>query len=220
MAQKKAVPTDDELSAMFAGIGDDEEEVQTTTVTAPSTQTSTNTKPTPTSSTDDDNDDDPIAELTRLAAVPRTDSRPPTPRINSSAATSTGRRSGDIVHTPPSSGSARSSIEKARNSGEATERPPPVSSGSVQQRSPVIARALTPQAARAPVSAPSPAPAPAPAPTAKSGGSWWGGLSSLASAAVKQAEAAVKEIQNNEEAQKWAEQVKGNVGALRGLGVL
>ena len=36
---------------------------------------------------------------------------------------------------------------------------------------------------------------------------------------MKQAEAAVKEIQKNEEAQKWAEQVRGNVGALRGLGM-
>ncbi|OKL59430.1 hypothetical protein UA08_05431 [Talaromyces atroroseus] len=51
-----------------------------------------------------------------------------------------------------------------------------------------------------------------------SGGGWWGGLLSTASAAMKQAEAAVKEIQNNEEAQKWAEQVRGNVGALRDLG--
>lgn len=50
------------------------------------------------------------------------------------------------------------------------------------------------------------------------GGGWWGGLFATASAAMKQAEAAVKEIQNNEEAQRWAQQVKGNVGALRDLG--
>ncbi|KAJ0422471.1 maintenance of telomere capping protein 1 [Aspergillus carlsbadensis] len=50
------------------------------------------------------------------------------------------------------------------------------------------------------------------------GGGWWGGLFATASAAMKQAEAAVKEIQHNEEAQKWAQQVKGNVGALRDLG--
>jgi len=42
----------------------------------------------------------------------------------------------------------------------------------------------------------------------------------LASAAVKQAQGAVKEIQKNEEAQKWAEQVKGygNLN-IRGLGM-
>ncbi|PGH09286.1 hypothetical protein GX51_00728 [Blastomyces parvus] len=50
------------------------------------------------------------------------------------------------------------------------------------------------------------------------GGGWWGGIFATASAAVKQAEAAVKEIQKNEEAQKWADQVRGNVGALRGFG--
>lgn len=50
------------------------------------------------------------------------------------------------------------------------------------------------------------------------GGGWWGGFFATASAAMKQAEAAVKEIQNNEEAQKWAQQMKGNVGALKDLG--
>ncbi|GKZ18015.1 hypothetical protein AbraIFM66951_001507 [Aspergillus brasiliensis] len=53
---------------------------------------------------------------------------------------------------------------------------------------------------------------------ASSGGGWWGGIFATASAAMKQAEAAVKEIQQNEEAQKWAQQMKGNVGALKDLG--
>lgn len=53
---------------------------------------------------------------------------------------------------------------------------------------------------------------------AAAGGGWWGGIWSTASAAMKQAEAAVKEIQQNEEAKKWADQMRGNVGALRGLG--
>lgn len=51
------------------------------------------------------------------------------------------------------------------------------------------------------------------------GQGWWGGLVATASAAVKTAEAAVKEIQQNEEAKRWTEQVKGNVGALKGLGI-
>lgn len=51
-----------------------------------------------------------------------------------------------------------------------------------------------------------------------SGGGWWGGLLSTATAAMKQAEVVVKEIQQNEEAKKWADQVRGNVGALRGIG--
>lgn len=57
---------------------------------------------------------------------------------------------------------------------------------------------------------------------AASDGGWWGGWSSniltTATAAMKQAEAAVSHIQQNEDARKWAEQVRGNVGALRGIG--
>jgi hypothetical protein len=54
---------------------------------------------------------------------------------------------------------------------------------------------------------------------AAQGGGWWGGILATASAAVKQAETAVKDLQNNEEAQKWADSVRGNlnVGALKGL---
>jgi hypothetical protein len=61
-------------------------------------------------------------------------------------------------------------------------------------------------------------------PSSSGGGGWWGGIfataSATAAAAVKQAEAAVKEIQQNEEALKWADQVRGNVGALRDLGTV
>jgi hypothetical protein len=66
---------------------------------------------------------------------------------------------------------------------------------------------------KAPIAQPADTPS-----TGGGGGSWWGGIFATASAAVKTAEAAVKEIQQNEEAKRWAEQVKGNVGALRGLG--
>ncbi|OAA62172.1 putative protein family UPF0615 [Cordyceps fumosorosea ARSEF 2679] len=59
-------------------------------------------------------------------------------------------------------------------------------------------------------------------PPAASGGSWWGGIMSTASAAMKQAEAAYKEVQQNEDAKKWAEQVRGfkglDIGALRNYG--
>ena len=53
---------------------------------------------------------------------------------------------------------------------------------------------------------------------AAAGGGWWGSIVATAAAAAKTAEAAVKEIQHNEEFKRRAEQVKGNVGALRGLG--
>lgn len=64
----------------------------------------------------------------------------------------------------------------------------------------------------------------------QAGGGWWGGwlstatatATATANAAMKQAEAAYKEIQHNEEAKKWTEQVKGikgiDVGALRHYG--
>ncbi|GAB0134324.1 hypothetical protein EsDP_00002701 [Epichloe bromicola] len=57
----------------------------------------------------------------------------------------------------------------------------------------------------------------------QAGGGWWGGILSTATGVMKQAEAAYKEIQHNEEAKKWAEQVRGlsggiDVGALRSYG--
>ncbi|KAK2599921.1 hypothetical protein QQS21_005304 [Conoideocrella luteorostrata] len=57
----------------------------------------------------------------------------------------------------------------------------------------------------------------------QAGGGWWGGILSTASGVMKQAEAAYKEIQHNEEAKKWADQVRGlsggiDVGALRSYG--
>jgi hypothetical protein len=57
----------------------------------------------------------------------------------------------------------------------------------------------------------------------QSGGGWWGGILSTATGVMKQAENAYKEIQHNEEAKKWADQVRGlsggiDVGALRNYG--
>lgn len=52
------------------------------------------------------------------------------------------------------------------------------------------------------------------------GGGWWGSIFTQASAAMKTAEAAVKDLQQHEEAKKWAEHVRGNVGVLRGFGTL
>ncbi|KAI0126821.1 maintenance of telomere capping protein 1, partial [Xylariales sp. AK1849] len=57
------------------------------------------------------------------------------------------------------------------------------------------------------------------------GGGWWGGMGGIfatatatAAAAAKRAEAAVKEIQQSEDAKKYLEQVKGNVGYIRSYG--
>ncbi|KAK0391886.1 hypothetical protein NLU13_1384 [Sarocladium strictum] len=66
------------------------------------------------------------------------------------------------------------------------------------------------------------APAPAEQTPQQEGGGWWGVFSSTANAALKQAEAAYKEIQQNEEAKKWADQVRGlshlDVSTLKSYG--
>lgn len=142
----------------------------------------------------------------------RPTSRPNTPKLSSSSAASSNRRGADIA-TPSSTGSARTSEDRAappRKSGESTRSfhqsiAPP-------QEEPA-------KAAAAPK---------AEAPAAASGGSWWGGgwggilntATEAANAAKKQAEAAYQELQKNQEAQKWAEQVRGRVGDLRGMGML
>jgi hypothetical protein len=59
------------------------------------------------------------------------------------------------------------------------------------------------------------------APAASSGSSWggWGSsLFSAATAAVKQAETLAKEISGGEEAQRWADQVRGNMRGLQEFG--
>ena len=134
---------------------------------------------------------DPLAELQNLASQ-RPASRPSTP----SKRTSTG--------TPP-----RSSEEKttSRKSGDSS-RPYHTSITPAETTGTPSEAEITPQSSGS---------------QSKSndggGGGWWGGLFATASAAVKQAEAAVQEIRKNEEAQKWADQVRGNVNSLKGLGM-
>ncbi|KAF2177106.1 hypothetical protein K469DRAFT_733098 [Zopfia rhizophila CBS 207.26] len=150
---------------------------------------------------------DALKELEELEALEkyqrpepaRPSSRSNTPKLSSSTTSSNARRTG--ITTPSSTGSARTSEDKAqapRKSGE--------SARSFHQ-----SFAPTEEEPVKPAEEPK-----------QSGGGWWGGLLSTATAtanaARKQAEAAYKEIQKNEEAQRWAEQVRGNVGALRGIG--
>ena len=148
-----------------------------------------------------------LAELDNLAQRPA--SRPGTPSLKSTTIPS-GNRSPKRTSTATPPPGNRSSEEKSasgsapRKSGESTR--------SFHQSQTVFTPATTTEE-----ESPEPEPAPAPAPVS-SGGGWWGGLLSTATAAVSQAQAAVKEIQRNEEAQRWAEQMRGNVGALRGFG--
>ncbi|CAN9158187.1 unnamed protein product [Alternaria alternata] len=161
-------------------------------------------------------DDDALKDLEELEqlgksqpAAPRQVSRPNTPKVSSSSTTSSTRRAPGVA-TPSSAGSARTSEDNRpappRKSGESTR-------SFHQSFAPTEEEPAKPRA-------------PEPREEKQSGGSWWGGgwggLVSTATAAAetarKQAEAAYQEIQKNQEAQRWAEQVRGNVGALRGIG--
>jgi hypothetical protein len=140
-----------------------------------------------------------LAELENLGAQ-QPPSRPHTPRIQSVKR---------ATATPPPA-SSRNSEEKAsgpRKSAESarsyhTSFTPSATSSDLQEAE-----------RKAPIAQPAD-----PAASTSSGGGWWGGIFATASAAVKTAEAAVKEIQHNEEAKRWAEQVKGNIGVLQGFG--
>ncbi|KAF4952810.1 hypothetical protein FSARC_12564 [Fusarium sarcochroum] len=134
-------------------------------------------------------DQDILADLESELAAEQP-SRPHTPRLKDAAA----RRS---TATPPA-GDSRKSTDSAR-SLKATFTPSATSSE-------------LHEAEKKPTSEPVQQQDPTPQP---SGGGWWGGILSTASAAMKQAEAAVTQIQQNEEAKKWADQVKG----IRGLDV-
>lgn len=195
MAAKKpkAVPTDDELNRMLEGLGEEEPPIPSTT-----------SKKLSRTRTAEDMEAE-LAELENLGR-PQPDARPRTPRV----ATPVGGKSAQTKRGTPPLGSARSSEEKQavpRRSGESTR------SFHTSFTPSATSSEVTEAERRTPV-AEVPVPVQAPAAT----GGWWGGILATASAAVKTAEAAVKEIQQNEEAKRWAEQVKGNVGALRGLG--
>jgi Family of unknown function (DUF5427) len=195
MAQKKAL-TDEELLAQFEGIGGD------TPASTKGGKSTTTKGSAPLAA------DDPLAELENLANFKPT-SRPNTPKLSQN------QRSHGAA-TPGSTGSARTSEEKSRSnlprkSGESTrsyhQGLTPTSEEERAEEEAQQARAEVEQEEKAA--------------TGSSGGwgGWFSGITAAATAAAKQAEAAVKEIQKNEEAQKWAEQMRGNVGALRGLGM-
>ena len=191
---KKEKLTDEELFAQFEGLEGDGAAVQPPKLVKGGQQS----------------DADLLEEL-GLPERPKPSSRPHTPRPQSTSTTSAARSSPKLTRapTPSSTDGARSSEEKAgqRKSGESTRSFhnsfTPASSGEGETE-PEKSGSFVPEAVQA----------------QSSGGGWWGSVFSTASAAVKQAEALAKEIRQNEEAQRWAEQVKGNVGALRGLGTL
>lgn len=189
----KAAPTNDDLLKQFDDLGVDD-------VPPASKGTAAKTSKAAAAS---QAEQDLLAELENLGAE-KPASRPHTPRIGTKVSpikrTATG--------TPPPASSNRSSEDKnaaMRKSGESTRSfhtsfTPSATSSDLQEAE-----------KKSPIAQPA-------EPAVASGGGWWGGLLATASAAVKTAESAVKEIQQNEEAKRWAEQVKGNVGVLRGFG--
>jgi hypothetical protein len=199
MAQKKAL-TDEELLAQLEGIGDNG--TASTPAKASAKKGTSSSKVLA---------DDPLAELESLAKA-KPSSRPNTPRLSSSALN---RNSSPVrrgaTATPSSSDSARNSEDKPRSNL------PPRKSGESTRS---FHQGLTPTSEETPDDENVPLKKAAEPEQQSSGGGWWGSVFATATTVVKQAEAAVKEIQKNEEAQRWATQVRGNVGALAGLGRL
>ena len=189
---KKEKLTDEELFAQFEGLEGDGSAVQAS-------------KP----ATGGKQSDADLLEELGIPERPKPSSRPHTPRQQSTSTAPAARSSPKLTRaaTPNSTDGGRSSDEKARlrKSGDSPRSLhksfTPASSGEGETE-PEKSAPLVPETVQA----------------QSSGGGWWGSVFSTASAAVKQAEALAKEIRQNEEAQRWAEQVKGNVGALRGLG--
>lgn len=191
MTSKKERLTDEELLAQFDDV------VEATAKTVPKASTS------------DQHSEADLFEELGIPERPKPASRPHTPHLTSKSTTPALRSSPKRSTTASPPDATRSSEEKLqlRKSGDSSRSfhtsftPATEAEGEAEPE-----RSVKPE--------------PAPKPAQRSGGGWWGGIISTATAAVKQAEALAKEIQQNEEAQRWAEQVKGNVGALRGLGRL
>ncbi|KAI9931827.1 hypothetical protein ASPWEDRAFT_49469 [Aspergillus wentii DTO 134E9] len=190
MPPKSSKPTSDELLAQFDDLGIDSSDKQQQQQQQPAS-TSAN-------AATGQSEQDILAELDNLASQ-RPSSGPGTPRLSTNEPRPSIKSPKPAANATPSAG--RSSEEKpARKSAESgrSSRAGNKAGNNVQQSD--SEKAAAEEAAQG------------------GGGGWWGGFFATASAAMKQAEAAVKEIQNNEEAQKWAQQVKGNVGTLKDIG--
>ena len=189
MPPKGIKPTSDELLAQFDNLGIDQSSDQ---ASKPSLA-----PPTPANDNTNAEQEDILAELDSLATQ-RPSSGPGTPRLSTDkprSSTRSPRPSATFDRSNEDKEGVRQPDETGRssragNKPEQTKQEGETTTASQEQ---------------------------------SEGGGWWGGwlatASATASAAMKQAEAAVKEIQNNEEAQRWAQQVKGNVGVLRELGM-
>lgn len=193
-SKRSQAPTDDQLDELFQGIGDDS-----------GVKKSTKSKSAASKPRNDKAQQDILADLESELGGEEPAARPHTPRIIKDS-----KRTSTATPPPPTTrlsedrpaAVVRKSVDSTRSLHASFT--PSATSSDLQDAE---KRGFAEQTPAAP---------------AASGGGWWGGIfataTATANAAMKQAEAAYKEIQQNEEAMKWAEQVKGNVGALRGLG--
>lgn len=195
---KKAGPTSDELLAQFDSLS-----------TAPSTSTrppktvtakARSSGPAKSSQTESDLLKD-LGDLAKPTSRPGTPSLKPNPSSN--AASRSPVRTSTATPPPGRSSEEKASFGGLRKSGDSAR-------SSTQP-------AYTPATTTA--GEESPEPEDTPSQNAGGGGGWWGGLLSTATAAVSQAQKAVQDIQKNEDAQKYFEQVKGNVGVIKGFGM-
>ena len=194
----------DELLADLDQLGSEE---QPTPTAAPATTTSkAPTKPPKPATVTTEEGDNPFDDLEKkLAAKPAPiTSRPSTPRLSSSTTSGTNKSPKLVEHTPASSGppSGRTSEDRLRS------MPAQVRSSGEGSRSYHQSFTPNPEQQQEKVQQES------------GGGGWWGSMFSAASAAVKQAENLAKEIRGNEEALRWAEQVKGYGINLQSLSML
>ncbi|PTB66022.1 hypothetical protein BBK36DRAFT_1120070 [Trichoderma citrinoviride] len=182
MASKKskAAPTaDDNLDELFSGIGDDSKAKK-----PPKKPTSA------AAAAKAIGNDDILADLESELA-PQPASRPHTPRLKEAIA----RRS---TATPPiGDDSNKGGAAAARKSTDSSQSLKASFTPSATSSELHDAERQQPQSQQQQQQ------------QQQSGGGWWGGILSTATGVVKQAEAAYNQIQQNEEARKWAEQVKG-----------
>ena len=192
-------PADNEVDDLFEGIGDDSAPKKTAAASKPKPATSKTKGSVGKGKAEQDILADLESELEKEPAP-----RPHTPRIKDAGSKRTS------TATPPPAAVRRSEDKLPRKSTESTRSfhasfTPSATSSELQDSEKKGSSEQT-----------------AAGSSGGGGGGWWGGIfataSATANAAIKQAEAAYKEIQKNEEAKKWAEQVRGNVGALKGLG--
>ncbi|KAI1636359.1 maintenance of telomere capping protein 1 [Biscogniauxia mediterranea] len=195
-ARRSKASTEDEVGELFEGIGDKS-----------AVKKSTKTKSAASKARGDKPEEDILAELENELGG-KEPPRPHTPRVKDASTSKASPAKRSSAATPPPG--ARRSEDKASSAGrKSTEGAHPLHASFTPG---TTASDLQDAEKQGPVEQTSQA----------TGGGWWGGIfataTATASAAMKQAEAAYKEIQQNEEAKKWAEQVRGNVGALKGLG--